>query len=205
MKKIRISMAFKRLTKAELLIFAARVINKMNSDPQFAKLQPEIAPLSSGFDEFQNLTTAATTVGRMSTVNRAASFSSLVEALDNLAKHVELLVKGNENVILASGFEVARTEKVTKSFSTPFSFEVRKHLDIGSIVFLWEKVPRATNYELQYRKQGETEFAHLLFSSKNKIVVPNLTLGAHLEFRLCAIGTNNSKSNWTNIVSSWIS
>ena len=120
MKKIRISMAFKRLTKAELLIFAARVINKMNSDPQFAKLQPEVAPLSSSFDECQSLTTAATTVGRMSTVNRAASFSSLVEALDNLAKHVELLVKGNENVILASGFEVARTEKVTKSFSTPF-------------------------------------------------------------------------------------
>lgn len=205
MKKNRISMTFKRLTKAELLVFAATVINKMNSDPQFAKLQLNLAELSSNYDQCQNLSTAAKITGRLSTISRAASFDNLTEALDMLAKNVELLANGDESVIVASGFEVKRAEKETGLFGTPFSFEFKKHPDIGSIQFFWKKVAKAVIYQLQYRKVGETEFMDLLFSSSNSAIATDLALGVKFEFRLCAVSSDGKKSNWTNTVSSWIS
>jgi hypothetical protein len=142
---------------------------------------------------------------KSSATEKEAVRNRVLGILDLLAPAIEVFAQGDDAIESASGFDIRKTS-VTKitSVNVPSNFMVLNTDRTSEVRGSWKTVEGAVNYALEYRVKNETVWHNGYFTSKREILMSGFEPGTYIEFRLCALGRGELKSDWTPIIGVWI-
>ena len=170
------------------------------------------APLFVSFSAQKDALSAALTAlnvvladPKSSAAEKEAARNRVLGILDLLAPAIEVFAQGDDAIESASGFEIRKTT-VTKitSVNVPSNFMVLNTDRTTEIRGSWKTVEGAVNYALEYRLKGDMLWHNGHFTSKREILMSGFEPGTYIEFRLCALGRGELKSDWTPIIGVWV-
>jgi hypothetical protein len=200
-----VSQAYKKKPQAEQLSFASTVWQKMHDDDQFKHLSNEIAILGTKTAAFTVATAAAQGGNDAQKAAKKVCLTEMIDALDILAVHVNLLAKGDELIIKAAGYEKRKAAKMVSEVPMPTDLQVINELRVGEISSKWKGSDVAVNYGLRYRIEGETEYKNGVYATACSATITGLPSKSYVEVCVQAMGTKSLKSEWTEPVSVLVS
>lgn len=191
--------SFKNLSQPELILFTDNVIQQMTTNPLFASLKLVVDPVRSGYDIFKTAFNVARNGGSPLIADKDKKHKELLGVLTELAKGVDGIAQGDKAVIIASGFKPSNEAQMLESLDVPQNFKVYNEIENGVITQSWDKVDRKTGYILQMREFGTETWQQIASPTAASYEMKGLKRGLHLEFRICATGTRNIVSGWSDV------
>ena len=200
-----ISLSFKRLPAPELSTFANNVCLKMEQDPQFSDLKPQVDELKIKYKAFTVALSNASDGGSPLIAAKNKSMDVLNNQLVVITYFVNMLAKKDEEVAKAAGFEVYASSNSITRLAKPGNLTIKQDDALGAVKLSWEKVPGAVNYGIETLKKGETAWKNGKYTTRKEIILTGLEPGTYIEFRNRALGCNELESEYSNVVGAWIS
>ena len=104
-----VSRAYRRLPHADANSFGTTLYLNMSVNALFTSLKPMIDALKVANDDLSAAIADAKVGGRATTIAKKESFDVVIDKMDELAIEVNRIAKGDEKIVLTSGFEVRTT------------------------------------------------------------------------------------------------
>ena len=195
----RISTDFNRIKDAELLLKANAIIAAMTDNPNFPEPWPVQVPtlqvLRDAVAAFQTAVQDALTRDTTKILLRDKAWEYLVHQLLDLVPFVEMIAKGDVNILLSSGFELCKerthTGSTRTSLEAPAGFTVKRSDREGELIAHVAKLQGAGSYELQMAEGDPTVVEnwhqYAIFTNGSKMVVTGLTPGHRVSVRVRGI------------------
>ena len=128
----------------------------------------------------------------------------LTDQLSDIAVSVDLLAKGDPDVAIAAGFDLAKEGKSITELAAPTGVSVVNVDRSGSIKLAWNNVVGAINYAIEYASVGETIWQNGTYSTAKNAIMAGLKPGTNIMLRIRALGRRNLVSEWSQEVSVWV-
>ena len=128
-------------------------------------------------------------------VLRDQAKDNLVQLLLDLVPYVEMIAKGDVNILMSSGFELCKERTHTGSskisLEAPAGFTVKRSEMGGELIAHVAKLQGAGSYELQIAEGDPTVeenwHQHAIYTNGSKMVVSGLTPGHRVSVRVRGI------------------
>ena len=140
---------------------------------------------------------AMITGGSVEKVARDNAFDALTAALDSDADEVEKVVQFNLEMLLATGYLPASTNRTSSPLDDT---AITGLFNNGStqVLLRLQAVVNAKTYQVQISVDGGKTWQEVCLSTQaRRIVIPNLVPGTTYLVRARAIGGSTGASNWT--------
>lgn len=188
---------FYKYPAAKLVTFGVNV--SANLDPTlFLNLPVDPKTIGTLADDLKTKLAATITGGTVETAAKNNAFNTLTMALDDDANIVEIVVKGDLEMLLGTGYLPASTNH---SSSPLDDTAIVSLLNNGSTQLFLQLMPvtNAKAYQIQTSADGGKTWQEAGISSRaTRIVLANLTPGTTYQVRARAIGGSTGASKWTN-------
>ncbi|MFZ4703024.1 MAG: hypothetical protein ACOYMG_23510, partial [Candidatus Methylumidiphilus sp.] len=160
----RISTDFNRIKDAELLLKANAIVAAMTDNPNFPEpwpvQVPSLSTLRDAVASFQAAVQAALTRDTTKILLRDKAWENLVHLLLDLVPYVEMVAKGDVNILMSSGFDLCKervhTGSTRTSLEAPAGFTVKRSDRDGELIAHVAKLQGAGSYELQIAEGDPT-------------------------------------------------
>ena len=207
----RISTDFNHFKDAELLLKANTIIAAMTNNPNFPEPWPDQAPSLSVLKEavanFQIAAQDAQTRDINKLKLRDKACETLAHRLLDLVPYVELVAKGDADILLSSGFDLCKERTHTGinkiSLGAPTDFWVKRSDKEGELIAHVAKLQGASSYELQIAEGDPTVeenwHQHKIYTNSSKMIVSGLTPGHRVSVRVRGINAAGSGA-WSDTV-----
>ncbi len=189
MKNIKLN--FTTLGILGVINLAHNVHQKMTANTKFfAKPVIAMEELLLHIQALEQAQAKMTDRSKSNTVLRNDYLTQLQTDLRALAAYVESISMGDLTTILASGFSTHTESVAMKEVFMPEHLRVRYGKNSGEFRLLWNRVPGALNYILDYQFEPPNDQAWKLslITHLTKHDFTNLTPGATIWVRVKAIG-----------------
>jgi hypothetical protein len=103
--------------------FAKNIVQKMNADIRFRKLQPTVFKLNTKIQEWQITITNAQSRGKIKTIKKIEKGLTVRDLIFLIGEKVEIMAEENEALITASGFENKREFALFQNAFSPNQIE----------------------------------------------------------------------------------
>ena len=195
----RISTDFNRIKDAELLLKANTIIATMTDNPNFPEPWPVQVPslqvLRDAVAAFQTAVQDALTRDTTKILLRDKAWEYLIHQLLDLVPFVEMIAKGDVNILMSSGFDLCKerthTGSTRTSLEAPAGFTVKRSELEGELVAHVAKLQGAGSYELQIAEGDPTNeenwHQYAIFTNGSKMVITGLTPGHRVSVRVRGI------------------
>lgn len=209
-----LSFSFNSFSPKEQGLLANNIIQSMKSDAQFVSLNPEVLILESAYTPFWDAYLEALKGGTDRKNLRDSLLTPMNVQMNKLGYLVEAFAVGNVAIAEASGFELKKTAKSSKSSSRtapkdlmpPTNVSVKKaEGKLGSVEMTWKGGEGSKSYDIVNREQGIAEWVNGKHTTKQTIIISDLPLGKYVEFCVRGKGTGEAASDYSSIVGIWIS
>jgi hypothetical protein len=169
-----------------------------NLDPaQFANLPVKPADIKTLADDLNAKQAAMITGGSVEKAARDNAFDALCAALDSDADEVEQVVQANLEMLLATGYLPASTNRTSSPLDDTAITGLFNNGTTQALLRL-QTVVNAKSYQVQTSADNGKTWSDALVSTKAiRIVIPNLVPGTTYLVRARAIGGSTGASNWT--------
>jgi hypothetical protein len=207
----RLSLNFTTTKDADLLLKVASIIAALENNPNYSRPWPDAAPkyedLVAAHGAFQLAVQAALGRDVNKIAEREAARSRLIECLMDLAPYLELVAKGDENILMSTGYDVTQTRTYSAASRDPLgkpeNFSVKRGELEGVLIAHATKLQGASSYELQIAEVDPTVEAnwrqYAIFASASRMEIKGLTPGHKFSVRVRGIGVNGPGS-WSETV-----
>jgi hypothetical protein len=108
MKLKRILLGFCRYAIATLIVFGRSVVKKMTGNSYFTNPDPNMDDLSTAIDDVETKASLAQDGSKLAKSNLNEAKKFLITLLRSEAWYVENIAKGDENILISSGFELSK-------------------------------------------------------------------------------------------------
>jgi predicted phage tail protein len=192
MKRVRIS--FSGLTIPQKIEKTRVIVSKMTGNVAFATPNPDLAEINKIVNELETAYTAAQQGGKTLTATMYQKEKELDILITSLAGYVQSFSRGDEVLILSTGFDVvSKNPTNNEPLPAPLSLHVVNGVLERQLVLTWAKVKGAKNYVIQQANDpltgGDDDFETIGTATKTKFTAINLQAGKKYWFRVAAIGT----------------
>jgi len=195
MKRIKVLIDFVKLSVAEKIVFYRNVIAKIKANASvFTKPDEDLDTASTAVDTLEKNSIAASGGGHAATVAMHASEDAADEIFRVLAAYVDRTAKGDESIILSSGFN---TSKQPTSAQKP-DLTVQNGANSGSVKLVAKAVVKAGSYIWQSAKGSlpvdDNGWTTIGITTQASNDVTGLEVTAIFYFRVAAVtpeGTND--------------
>ena len=195
--KLNVLRDFFKYPANKLVTFGANVA--VNLDPTlFPNLPVDPKTIGTLADDLKTKQAATITGGSVETAAKNKAFDALTSALDDDANIVEIVVKGDLELLLSTGYLPASTNH---SSSPLDDTAIVSLLNNGTTQLFLQLAPvlNAKSYQIQTSIDGGKTWQEAGISSRaTRIVLASLTPGTTYQVRARAIGGSTGASNWTN-------
>jgi hypothetical protein len=191
MKK-RLSLSFKDYRDEQLNVLAIIVVSKMTGNENF----PDAVPLLDELKDLSKRYFDALSAACLRDMEKVAIKNQLrlhlIMALKQLGLHVIQVAKGNETLLLSSGFPLTKPKGETV-LSEPKDFKVSPGRNYGEVILKVKRVHGAKSYLYRYTPDPVTENSvwESIIGTRCKKTIKNLPLGHKIWFEMAAIGPND--------------
>lgn len=193
-------MSFKTLPQAEVILFAANVILKMDGVAAYLVHKKDVDALIPIAQAFSNAFNDALNNDAVLNMVKDRKHVVLLKQLEVVAIDVDDVAVGNKEYIIGAGFAVRKDVQALSSLAVPPNFKAFNHERNGSVTLDWGKVIGMSSYVVQMRIVGEALWQTVSTQTAIGFTVNNLVRGSHVEFRVCASGTRGIVSDWTRVI-----
>ncbi|MFT3934778.1 MAG: hypothetical protein QM726_14230 [Chitinophagaceae bacterium] len=192
--KFKIEKDYKRCSKASLVSRASGVFGSMKGNPLFPApplaletVQETTIQLEANIIEAQNR-------DRLKAAQKNAVAIKLIGLLDQLAAYVNSVAKGDEVILLASGFLIVTTSSDTEEFGPVKNFTVVLGKVSGTVKVSVKRITGATSYHLCYGiDDGEkTVWLHMV-RPQSRFLVKGLQPGKTYVFKMLVNGSGDTE------------
>jgi len=195
MKRIKVLIDFVKLSIAEKIVFYRNVIAKIKANASvFTHPDEDLDTADTVVNNLEKNSIAASGGGHAATVAMHASEEAADEIFRILAAYVDRMAKGDESIILSSGFE---TSKQPTTAQKP-ELTVQNGANSGSVKLIAKAVAKAGSYIWQYAKDtlptDDSGWVAAGFTTQASNELTGLTVASKYYFRVAAItpeGTND--------------
>jgi hypothetical protein len=182
---------------AQLVPFGTNV--SVNLDPvKFPNLPVAPKDIKTLADALNTALAAMVTGGSVETAAKDSAFAALAGALDADADAVEMVVGMNLEMLLATGYLPASTNRTSSPLDDT---AIASLLNNGTTQALLQLIPvrNAKTYQVQTSVDGGKTWVEACISTQaRRIVLTNLVPGTTYAVRARAIGGSTGASNWTS-------
>jgi hypothetical protein len=148
-------------------------------------------------DDLSAKQAAMITGGSVEKVARDNAFDALTAALDSDADEVEKVVQANLEMLLATGYLPASTNRSSSPLDDTAITGLLNNGTTQALLRL-QPVVNAKSYQVQTSADNGKTWQDAIVSTKAiRIVIPNLVPGTTYQVRARAIGGSTGASNWT--------
>jgi len=200
MKVKRIIVRFNRLPVGVLIVTGQSIVKKMTGNPNFLTPDPPLAEVALAIKDLETKAALATDGGKRAKADQKKAKKNLVNILRLLAWYVEGIAKGDENVLLSSGFPLTK-EPGPRKFD---AFFVTQGINSGSVMIGCIAYPGAVGY-LWFRSTdkelpaSEKDWILADASTKRKMLLNDLIPDQRYWFIYRAL-TTNGLMEWSHPV-----
>jgi hypothetical protein len=187
MKKVKVLKDFTRISVAMLIEFARHVVSHMTGNPLFATPDVPLADITAKTDKLEQKFLAAQGGGTLHTAEMKDARKDLIDALDIEALYVTKIAKGNETVVISSGFTGTRQPQPTLRPD----FRVVSAGIPGEITAKHKAITKAMAYCWQFcvseTVPAEETWVWAGVSTQAKMCITNLEVGKRVWVRCCGV------------------
>lgn len=138
---------------------------------------------------------------KLAIIVRGDKRKTLQEGIRFLSFYVQTIAKGDEGIIVASGFVPSKPQSSSENIPLPEDFRAIPTIGTGAIKLRLKAWRRARVYQFGYRKKGESNPWITVLSSKSSCTISDLEVLEEYEFRVCYVG-RSGKSPYSHVVTS---
>lgn len=190
------------ITDAALMEYANRIWKEMtNNASLFPDPTPDLETFKEAADGFQQAITDAAYRDRRAVLIREGKRKELLKCLRYLSFYVDFIARGNEDIILESGFVPSKPQSSSEQIPLTEDFRATPTIGTGAIKLRIKAWRLARVYQFEYRKKGEDNPWITVLSSKSSCTLSNLELLEEYEFRVCYVG-RTGKSPYSEVITS---
>jgi hypothetical protein len=207
MEKATVSKTFspKKYKDSELSNKAEHVLEKMTNNPNFPNPTPSLATLKLHNENYYEALLKSQKGSMYDTSVKKENRKILETSLNELAEYVQLTCRGDEIMILSSGFNVNRKPALVGQLQKVQNLTVNPGNNYGSVLLSCNVVPHTKIYVFEYclaPVNTESRWVQVM-SSKRKVYIEGLERGKEYAFRATAVGTH-PKLVWSEMVLSYV-
>jgi hypothetical protein len=193
MKQARLKTDFSKLSDSDLEIKAQAVVSAMTDNPFFSTPVPSLITVSAAITSYSTALSKAQTRDKAEIANKNFMRTELEKTLGLLAGWVSFTAGGLENVLVSSGFDLAKTASNLPPIGVPDNFSVLNGVNEGEVVSSVDRVIGAKSYIHEYTADPLTPGSEWTqeFTTIRKRTIANLVPGQKYWFRVAAIGPRN--------------
>ena len=209
---LTISLGFKKHKEDRMVSFANTIYERMSADAKYLALKPTYDDVKAAVTVFSTAIANALNGGKDRLADRDAAKDVLVNLLFILSRKVEDACGDNPRFITDAGFEIRTSgrgpkERTAKEAVTELATPALKVTNDNRKNFAklnWSEVPHTLTYAIRMKKKEETPCQNGNYNDVNQFIFDNLDSESVYDFTICAIGSNNVKSEWSPVVSVWV-
>ena len=195
--------SFKKLIQSTLGVYTHKVVTLMSNDVQFAPFSAQVSDLKTALEAYDIALRDKVQNGRLGTIEKNKCKAELLKQLTGVAILVDILAKGNENIIAASGFDVRKPNPALESIEPPFVISVTSNTEKGDVDMNICKVEGAVVYNIQKRfitKQSpDPSWDYNNYQTDHKFQLKGCETGQIYEIRIRTLGQGTLTSAWSSI------
>jgi hypothetical protein len=205
MSKVLKDFSTNSYSDSELIIKAGSIRECMTDNSSFPDPSPTLDQLKEGTDNFNAALIKAESGTKADKAAKNQIRDTLEALLQLLADYVQRTSKGDETIILSSGFDVQKKSSTIGPLDKPTGVTVKMGNNKGSAIVMCEVVPKSRYYEGEYTATPVTAASIWLrnTSTKRKIQFNNLKSGTEYAFRITAAGTDPTR-NWSDEIITYV-
>lgn len=196
---------FRNLDSAQLIQYAEEIVKKMGEhDAIFVTPIPTLSLVSQAIGEFRIAVAEAAFNDRQAISVRREKRIELEFLISDLAKYVDTIARGNETVILSSGFIPSKTSDYGNK-PNPKAHNLRAEpagLGTTRIVVRVQPWKNARYYQFEFRKKGIDMEWEKVLSTKSVLELHGLEAFQEYEFRATYLGKDTTP-NYSDVISTF--
>jgi len=181
------------------------IISKMTGNVNFPEPTPALAELGAANELFKAAVQKTEDGTHEDTVIKNQRREDLVDLLQEEADYVQITSKGDEAIILSSGFDTAKSPSPVGPLPKPTGFTIEMGPNKGSVFMMCDSIKNKRMYLFEYRlvtATGDGEWHKKLFG-RRRFLITDLTSGAQYEFRMAGVGSDDSL-NYSDVIISYV-
>ncbi len=188
-RAVRVSLAILRATDGDLIIRARRILKMMTNNANYPQPVPALADFKNAIDLFDITAQDAVGGGTAETIAKAAAKAALLALIRELSYYVQLTCKGDQAILVSSGFQATKDPTPAGALPAPGNVQVYHTDKSGEFGLSCDKVANAAIYQVQSATSpnGPWEDEGGFTSTRN--VLDGFTPGTVYWFTIYAIGT----------------
>lgn len=196
---------FKNLDSAQLIQFGEEIVKKMEEhDTVFVTPIPALTAISAGIVDFRKAVANAAFNDRQAISARRESRAELEYLINELAKYVDTMARGNPTTILSAGFVPSKEADYSMDLN-PKAINLRVEpagLGTMRVVAKVEPWKKARYYQFEFRKKGSESDWEKVLSTKAVLEISNLVAFEEYEFRVTYLG-RDTNPNYSDVISTF--
>ncbi len=184
-----------KYSDAAFQVLGKEVLEHMTDNPRFITPAPTLTEVQTALTEFVNALGKVKYGSRADVLNKKAARATLESLMRALASYVQTISKGDEAIIISSGFDVSKQAAPIGPLPMPTDIQISAGPTRGSLHVSWTPVKNAYTYDVEYTEYPYTEttiWRHSVCSRSDETLF-NLTRGKQYAIKVTAIGSDPSR------------
>ena len=198
---------YKRGSESTRISVARGIYQLLSSSDKVKALKPQIDSLKTGLDAYQVLSVDARYGGTDRTSAKNNCLTTILEVLDEIVPHVEIMSKTDDSIIGELGFEefvktkTRANQTAITELPEPLGFKVSNVEKSGVVKASWLETAGADTYSIAHCIGDSTVWAQENFSVDNKsTLISDLPRGKMVKFKLRGMTVTGVLSDWSPVV-----
>ncbi len=194
--KIIVLLDFKSsLSEAGLAQFAVNVYTRMKDNPKFAVIKPLIdTDLKDATDQYNTALQEAADRSRVKVAEKRLAQQRLLDVLETVAAHLNIIANNNEATVLEAGFRVRPRSQRSDADLEPVTGLSAQSTIPGQVTLRFNRVPLARMYSVEWRSDDEPNWRNSTYTTARRAVINNLASRREILLRVCALGSQQRMS-----------
>ncbi len=203
MFKVLINFTTNSYSDAELLVKAFDVIKGVSNNSNFPTPSPTVDEVEAARVAYRDSLAASNSGDHQAVADKNEKRKVLEDLLHDLGMYVNQIGKGDEKILLSSGFDLSKKAEAAGPLDAPENLQVHPAKSKGTVEVTCNRVAHANSYTIEYRNLTTPNGTATAFATRPKVLITGLTSGNQYAFRVLAVGTDPQR-NWSDEVNSFV-
>jgi hypothetical protein len=203
MSKINLDFSSNQYPDAILKVKGSTIAGSLDGNTYFPDLAPNVVTIRERVTTFDVFLAKMADGNKKVTAEKNNARASLADALIETGRLVQNISKGDEVILLSSGYDLKRKPVYVDILDQPENVIIRPGKISGTLDVTWDVVDHARSYEVRFTRLPKTENSvyEKLTTTKHKITLENLIPGQQYVLQVAGVGPDPRRTWSVEVVS----
>jgi hypothetical protein len=199
--KVLTNFSSNKYTDSSLSTKGDSIVNTMLGNPLYQSLEEDVTSVKATLDYYKTLVAKSEDGGKSVIAQKNIARNDLESNLSTLGLKVQDFSRGDEIVIVNSGFDLKQKSVPVGELDPPVNVIAEPGTRTGTIYVSWNVVPGAKWYEVQYTNYPETATSvwQWLTCSKHFVTLEGIPEFQKMSIKVAGAGSD-PRRDWSEVI-----